>query len=177
MTPQRPDSSADPDGPPITPPTENAWRLYEVTMEWVRHADAKATALLAANVTLAAGLLALDKLSDVPTPWVTLTLIAVGASFVLAALAVVPNLRTGSATSLVFFDHVARRHDTADAYAAAQEMLLDTPDALRADLAGQTWHLARVARSKYLATGFSIIAFILAGGAAVALVIKEMVAP
>lgn len=146
--------------------TANAWHLYQATMDWVRHGEAKAAALLAANATLAAAVLTLDKIGDLPTFWACLTLVLALLSFGLSAWAVLPSLRAGGGTSLIFFDHAARNHKTATSYSSAHQRLLGDQEALVEDLAGQTWNLAVVARNKFLFIGFSVLFFLLAAGSA-----------
>lgn len=162
-------------GPERTGAEENAWQLYQVTMEWVRHGDAKVTALFAANATLIAGVLAMENARDLEKWLVLPTLGLALVSLALAAWAVMPNLRPGSpSTSLVFFDHAARKHPNSSTYLAAHRSLLDDSDALVEDVAEQTWNLARVASSKFRWTGFSIVALALAAAAAAATFLLEV---
>jgi hypothetical protein len=153
---------------------EDAWRLYESTREWVRHADAKATALMTADATVAAGLLTLDKLSGLSSVWLCIALVLAVASFGFSMWAMVPHLRSGSGESLIFFDHAAKRHKEVGTYILAHQQLLASNEKLCSDLADQTWNLARIARNKFLWTGFSLLGFFGAGVVAAGLLLWEV---
>lgn len=162
-------------GPGRSGAEENAWQLYLVTMEWVRHGDAKVAVLFAANATLIAGLLAMENVKGLDRHWVVATLALSVASLALASWAVMPSLKSASpATSLVFFEHAARKHRNSGTYVTAHRDLLDDPDKLIKDVADQTWNLARIAGSKFKWTGFSIFALMLATASAAAMFCVEV---
>ena len=157
---------------------EDAWRLLNATNEWVRFADGKAAGSLAGAGVLA-GALAQAGLSshfdDASQLVVGLWVVSGGfapLSAVLALYALTPTLRVGEPTSLIYFEHVARRYsDDATGHAAAVRALLQDPEMYLDEVAAQVWANSKVARGKFLASGWALFALglglLLAGAASV----------
>lgn len=148
--------------------TENLWKVLEHTNDWIRFADTKAAGTLAGSGVL--GGLAANALLDEATHLSTVALwfIIVGLTGLLVAtgLAVfvlVPRLKAGEATSLIYYEHVARKYKKdADAHHHDLLKLLADDDELDKQLANQVWANATVARQKYLLSGWSLIALAVA---------------
>lgn len=153
---------------------ENAWQLYQLTMEWVRHGDAKVTALFAANATLIAGVLAMENAQGLDGGWVIFTLAMAVVSLALDAWAIIPNLRTSAPSSSLIYFELAARRSAAD-YKTGHRELMANPIGLLDDLAGQTHELAKVASSKFKWTGFSVLFLLVAAASAAAMFGAEVI--
>ena len=79
-----------------------------------------------------------------------------------AVLALWPRLRRSEPpTSVLFFDHIARRHPTTpDKYIEELRAVVTTPDGLLDELGQQVWAIAHVARRKYRWAGWGLVALL-----------------
>ncbi|MDQ7903066.1 hypothetical protein RB614_00840 [Phytohabitans sp. ZYX-F-186] len=95
---------------------EESWKSLQQVNEWIRFADAKAGAVLAASGVLGALLVnAIPRLEDFKihttrAVLLALAIVCIGVSSLLTLQILAPRLRTGEARSLIYFDHVARRY-------------------------------------------------------------------
>ncbi|WP_088998256.1 Pycsar system effector family protein [Micromonospora echinofusca] len=156
---------------------DNGWKALGQVNEWIRFADAKAAAVLAASGVLG-GLLVkrIPRLADfkdepVYAGLLVVAILCLGGAALIASRILAPRLRTGEARSLIYFDHVARR------YGGDRRGYVDTFTALTADeerferhLAEQVWANSKVARAKFRRVAVAIYllgAAMLSSGAAV----------
>lgn len=133
------------------------WGVLTQTNEWIRFADAKATALLAAGGVLG-GLLVIS----VPAPdswgeclpqlvFFTGAILAVVLSTIMSLFALLPRLgRHAPPSSLIYFNDVARRFaNDREGFALALTTAVDDPAVMRADVVTQIWANSKVAHRKY----------------------------
>jgi hypothetical protein len=157
--------------------SEPYWKTLNTINEWVRFLDAKATAVLAADAAIAAGLLGLlkDTAKDAAKSGLTLLLAAAAVlclfisgvyclncisptlnnrfqSFLFLFNPLAPPSPTGEATSLLFFDHIARN----DKFGEQAKEKLSNPETLKTELIVQIKENAKVARDKSLQVGKAI---------------------
>lgn len=148
--------------------TDNLWKVLEHTNDWLRFADTKAAGALAgAGVLggLAANALLDDSthLSCVARFFVVTGLFSLLAATALALYVVVPRLKVGEPTSLIYYEHVARKYKKdPDAHHADLLKMLDDTDETSKQLANQIWANATVARQKYLYSSWSLLALAIA---------------
>ncbi|WP_265444455.1 Pycsar system effector family protein [Flexivirga meconopsidis] len=148
--------------------TDNLWRVLEHTNDWLRFADTKAAGSLAGSGVF--GGLAANALFDHSTQlsctarfFVVAGLVALLAATALALYVVVPRLKVGEPTSLIYYEHVARKYKKdPDAHHADLMRMLGDPDETGKQLANQIWANATVARQKYLFSSWSLLALAIA---------------
>lgn len=81
----------------------------------------------------------------------------------LALYVVVPRLAVGEPTSLIYYEHVARKYKSdVDAHHADLLKVLGDNDEMTRQLANQIWANATVARQKYLFSSWSLLALAIA---------------
>ncbi|WP_239146011.1 Pycsar system effector family protein [Actinoplanes couchii] len=153
-----------PPEPDATP--EDAWRTLLLVVEWIKHAESKAAATLAA-AGVAGGLL--YSLVNTATPRgpvlvvvaslcaATITVVAVAAS-----MALVPRRRSGrDPGGLIFYQGIADRFGTdAPGFTRAYtDLVTDRPAFLHA-LTRQIWANANVAARKYRALNVGVLSLV-----------------
>ena len=156
---------------------EDCWKVLQQINEWIRFADAKAVAILAAS-----GLLGGLVVKSIPahqelfrhpvrTLLLAFAMICVGSSSLIAIRTVAPRLRAGETRSLVYFEHIARRYAN-DRNAFVDNFLgLGSDDVLARQAAEQVWANSIVARRKFRRVAYAmwLLAFAMIGsGLAVA---------
>lgn len=148
--------------------TDDLWKVLEHTNDWLRFADTKAAGSLAGSGVLG-GLAAnalLDDTAHLPCatlafviPGLVCLLLAAG----LAVLVITPRLNVGEPTSLIYYEHVARKYKKdPDGHCRDLQELLCDDDALAKQLANQAWANATVARRKYMLSSWSLLALAVA---------------
>jgi len=151
-----------------------AWKAVGLVNDWVRHAETKAAATLATSGVIGGVLFNLVKNQTEFSLTIKILgpasgVLAFGAA-IAAVVALWPRLRTTeSPTSLLYFDHIARRYprdNQVTEYVAALKGLVADPDGLLEQLGQQVWANARVARRKFRWAGWAMIALM---GSALAL--------
>ena len=148
--------------------TDNLWKVLEHTNDWLRFADTKAAGALAGAGVL--GGLAANALLDDTTHlrtdalWFVIAgLACLLVSTGLAVFVIVPRLSVGEPTSLIYYEHVARKYkNNADAHHRDLKEMLGDDAALGKQLANQVWANATVARQKYLYSSWSLLALAVA---------------
>lgn len=148
--------------------TESLWKVLEHTNDWLRFADTKAAGALAGSGVL--GGLAANALLDGSThlSWparffVVTGLIALLVAAALALYVIVPRHKVGEPTSLIYYEHVARKYkNDPDAHHADLMKMLGDRDETGRQLANQIWANATVARQKYLYSSWSLLALAIA---------------
>ena len=138
----------------ITAEPDHAWKALGLVNDWIKHAETKAGATLAATGVIGGVLYNLVK--DVHSPgWYFNTLaslcgISVFVTGILAALALWPRLRSREdPTSALYFNHIARAHSSPATYQETLRLLTSNSDELIKEIAGQVWANAGVAHRKY----------------------------
>jgi hypothetical protein len=134
---------------------ENAWKILDSVNAKIDSADIKAGSILAAcgvTATVVLSLIGHHRGWGVTASVAAMLAVALAfgaAGF--ACLALRPRRRrTESPSSLLYFDHIARRKgETPGQYGEALTDLLHRPDAIVTSVAGQIWATARVAARKY----------------------------
>lgn len=151
--------------PPVQLDPARPWEVLSLVNEWVRHAEAKAGAILAAGGVVAGVLYSLLDKQTKP-PW-TLTLpaaicgIMTLSTAVMSAVALRPRLWAREApTSLLYFDHIARRFDSPGAYGQALRGLVTSAEDELQQVAQQVWVNAVIARQKYQWAGRALVSLI-----------------
>ncbi|PZS28722.1 MAG: hypothetical protein DLM61_14255 [Pseudonocardiales bacterium] len=150
--------------------TEDAWKLLDVVVGWVKHAEAKAVATLAAAGVI--GGLLYNVVRSEPKPSFPLDACAalcgilVLVAAVCSACALWPRLRlSGTSRSLLYFAHIARDHEKDEgAYVEAFRTLADDQDKMLGQLASQIWSNSRVATQKYWWSNLALVALLLSVG-------------
>jgi Family of unknown function (DUF5706) len=133
---------------------ERAWKIFETVSTMIDHADRKGGAILATCGVTAATVLSLmasRKYWSIPaTAAAVLTMALAFTAAGLACAALWPRRRRAdSPTSLLYFDHIIRRDQTASTYSDALWNLLTDTRTLNAGIAEQIWATAHVAARKY----------------------------
>lgn len=171
--------------PPVDPPADptvdaaEAWKAVSLVNDWVKHAETKAAATLAAAgvmggvlYNLVKGQTVYDCLLTVVAPLCGFLVVAAAVS---AVVALWPRLaHHEEPTSLLYFDHIARRHPHSPVgYIEELRALLLSPDDLVNQLGQQVWANARVARRKFQAVGWGL-AFLFTAAAALGLIALDL---
>ncbi|MFG3359848.1 Pycsar system effector family protein [Streptomyces griseofuscus] len=132
-----------------------------MVIDWIKHAETKAGATLAAAGVTGGVLYNLVK--DVHRPSSPLIIsalvcaLAVLATGMCAGLVLWPRLKMREdPTSLLYFHHIARAHAVGDSYAASLATLTRNPEALVTEIAKQSWANSKVAHAKYMWGGRAI---------------------
>jgi len=157
-------------GPPaVVPPElmpEDAWRMLSLMVDWIRHADSKATAALASAGFTGSLLYTLVNTADrrgvALAVVATACAIAITTTAVAAGVALLPRLtiRRNSA-GLIFYRGITERFGAdADGYAAAYAALTADRPAFFAALTRQVWANANVATRKYRALNVAVAALL-----------------
>ncbi|MFD9978182.1 Pycsar system effector family protein [Streptomyces sp. NPDC059017] len=145
--------------PPPNP--DHAWKALGLVIDWIKHAETKAGATLAATGVTGGVLYNLIKDTSTPSTWLivstALCALAVLAAGLCAGLVLWPRLRMKEdPTSLLYFHHIARGHAIGDTYATSLVALTKDMEALVTEIASQSWANARVAHDKYMWGGRAI---------------------
>jgi hypothetical protein len=135
---------------------DHAWKSLGLVIDWVKHAETKAGATLAATGVTGGVLYNLVKDQTNPDRWLAtaavlcaLAVLAAGAS---AAVALLPRLgaRADAPDSPLYFKHVARKHPRKPhTYFEDLHRLTASADDLVREIAEQVWANSHVAARKY----------------------------
>ena len=150
------------------PSPDQAWKALSLVVDWIKHAETKAAALLAA--TGVAGGVLYNLVKNQSDPSRALNIIAGVAGTLLflagmfAALALKPRLRAKEEpTSSLYYHHIARKHTRAAGSAVYSQLVLElTSDGekLVNEVATQIWANAHVASEKYRWINLSMAMFL-----------------
>lgn len=136
---------------------DHAWKLLSLVNEWIRHADAKATATLAFTGALGALLYNLvKKQTDAGAAFdifAVLTCIALGLALLLCGLTLTPRTKDRNddpeTINRLFFGSITKHYDgQRPAYRDVLKILTEDPHELIRDLADQIHANARIATTK-----------------------------
>ncbi|MFJ8976389.1 Pycsar system effector family protein [Streptomyces sp. NPDC102282] len=150
-----------------TPNPDQAWKVLGLVVDWIKHAEAKAGATLAATAASGVMLYNLSKELNGPSVLLVIALLLCGFSLtfagVCAGLALWPRLRTKEEPiSHLYFSHTARAHAVDSTYIDALLILTGNPEDLVKEIAAQGWANSKVAHKKYFWCGLAI-RFLLSG--------------
>jgi hypothetical protein len=146
--------------------SDDAWRLLELVVEWIKHAEAKAAATLGAAGVLGGLLYTLAYQMAVPdATFAVSAMICAGAVVTSAAAAVValrPRLRAGGpASGLLYYQSIAQNFpDGPVDYAREFLKLVGSQPATVDAIAHQIWANSVVATQKYRALNLAVIALV-----------------
>ena len=143
-------------------PEKSLWEIYRLVNEWVRFADAKATAILAINgVILAVIGASINDLKGllIDQPLV-LWLVVFALSFllvsiVLALASLLPITSSSKIKSSIFFGAIAQDYDKPTDYQVAVKASLESEKGLAQDLLGQIWTNSKISALKYKYISFA----------------------
>lgn len=146
-----------------------AWRSLGLVVDWIRHADAKAAAVLAASGVAGGVLYSLVK--DRGEPSVALN-IAAGVSGVLifvsaalAAFALRPRMWSKERpTSKIYYAHIARRYGKPEGGGAYSDAMLELASdgvEMTREVSSQIWANAHVAHVKFVLVNIAMNTFLL----------------
>jgi hypothetical protein len=146
----------------VGPSTDDAWRTLSLVVDWIKHAESKATASLA-SAGLLAGLL-YTLVSRVDKPAVSFSVVAaacaaaITTSAVAAGAALFPRFSSrGTSAGLIFYRSISDRFgDNPDGYVTAYTELANDRPAMFSALAAQIWANAKVATRKYRALNVAV---------------------
>lgn len=163
MTQQDPSPAGEDDsterGSEIVANADHAWKLLSLVNEWIRHADAKATATLAFTGALGALLYNLvKKQTDAGVAFnifAVVTCIALGLALLFCGLTLTPRVKDNDqdadpdTINRVFFGSITKHYDgQRPAYRDVVRTLTEDPHELIRDLADQIHTNARIATTK-----------------------------
>jgi hypothetical protein len=150
------------------PSPDDAWMALALVVDWIKHAETKAVATLAASGVVGGVLYTLaenHRGSDLAfrVAATACGVFAFGAGLG-AGMVLRPRLRSPEEpTNLLYYDHIARMYRTGvDAYVDSLTALMLDHRALVDAIAGQIWANAHVARRKYRWGGVGIVSLLLA---------------
>ncbi|WP_329111648.1 DUF5706 domain-containing protein [[Kitasatospora] papulosa] len=154
------DTSSGPEAEP-PPNPDHAWKALGLVIDWIKHAETKAGATLAATGVTAVILYNLVKDADTPSTWLiasaTLCGLTVLAAGLCAGLVLWPRLKMKEdPTSLLYFHHIARGHVVSDTYTTSLVALTKDMEALVTEISSQSWANSKVAHEKYMWGGRAI---------------------
>lgn len=150
---------------------DQAWRVLGLVNDWIKHAETKATGVLAA-AGVGAGILAttLAGVEEAPT-YLIVSAIVAGLTLLLAGgcatWCLLPKLwSAGPATSKIYFDHITRGYPRAgnglERYVDELTGLSTDPIAMTREVATQVWENARIATAKHVSAGWGLGLILLA---------------
>ncbi|MCX5124591.1 Pycsar system effector family protein [Streptomyces sp. NBC_00347] len=147
--------------PETAPNADHAWKALGLVIDWIKHAETKAGATLAATGVTGGVLYNLIKDVTTPSTWLivssALCALSVAGAGLCAAMVLWPRLgMKEEPTSLLYFHHIARGHTASDTYATSLVALTKDMDALVTEIASQGWANSRVAHDKYMWGGWAI---------------------
>jgi pycsar effector protein len=150
--------------PPAAEPPPNpdhAWKALGLVIDWIKHAETKAGATLAATGVTGGALYSLIKDANTPSNWLiastVLCALAVLGAGLCAGMVLWPRLKMKEdPTSLLYFHHIARGHAASDTYATSLVALTRNMEVLVTEIASQSWANSRVAHDKYMWGGRAI---------------------
>ena len=160
------------DGEDIQGDTADAWQTLDLVNGWLKHAEAKAGVALATVGVLGGLLYNLAASLKEPPWWVIAPMVgailfmAVGG--MCAAVAVVPRLwRKDSATSRIYYDHIARAYpkkpkSEVRIFQNEFARIIGSKKALFDELSAQVWTNSHVAATKFMWGTWAIVCVIVA---------------
>jgi hypothetical protein len=150
------------------PSPEDAWKALALVVDWIKHAETKAVATLAASGVVGGLLYSLVQSYRGSNLAFRVAATACGV-FVFGAglgagMTLRPRLRSPEEpTSLLYYDHVARIYRTrVDAYVESLTALMLDRSALLDAITTQIWANAHVARRKYYWGSLGTVSLLLA---------------
>jgi hypothetical protein len=149
---------------------DQAWKVLSLATDWLKHAESKAAATLAAAGVIGGVLYGLvtshhDHSAAVGVASAICGLLTLTAAFLSGVSLLARVNSTEKPISLLYFHHIARQHSrsagSAD-FAAAFRVLTSDPEQLVSEIADQLWAISHVARQKYRWGNLGILTMLLA---------------
>lgn len=142
---------------------DTIWQVHALVVEWVKHSDAKAGVVLAADamIVAAAAAVVVDQHSFITGHRIiyvafSLSVLCAITSAMSAAACIVPRLKNTASNSLLYFRHIAEGYNNAHSYQhAVCEKLKDKKEVL-SQICHQVWANSVVARRKYISVAWAI---------------------
>lgn len=154
------------------PDPDQAWKALGLVNDWIRHADAKVGASLAASGVVGAILFNLVKdlkaVSGIVLVLVVVCCVTILVGGISASIALMPRVRARwwrreEPTSMIFFDHISRAHkNDAPSYVEVLGSLTSRKVDLTKHIAQQVHSNAAVAQRKYRWANLSLLALTVA---------------
>jgi hypothetical protein len=144
---------------------DHAWKTLTLVIDWIKQAETKSAAALAAAGVVGGVLYNLVKEQRDPS-WPLalasiLTAVGVIVAGVCAGAAFWPRLRhREEPSSPLFFHHIARRHASPSEYIAELSALTALPETLGKEIAEQIFWNSKVAHRKYQCASLAIKALL-----------------
>lgn len=146
---------------------EDLWKVLDSISEWIRFADAKAGATLAAQGLLASLLIPSligNKRIIFASP-VLLILVGVCfafaiASFLLCMRCITPRTKVKKSESVIFFSDIASSYPSPQTYRNALERLDKNESAVGEQLANQVWENSTIAVNKFQNSTWALRCFL-----------------
>lgn len=152
----------------LSPQPDHAWKALSLVVDWIKHAETKAAAILAASGVSGGVLYQLVRTQADRSIALNVAAGAAGSllflSAVCAAMALRPRLRSKEEpTSNLYYLHIAKRHARSGGSEAYSHLVLEvTSDGTKLvnEIAGQVWANAHVAKDKYAWINWSMATFL-----------------
>ncbi len=150
---------------PFAGDPDHAWKTLTLVIDWIKHAETKAAATLAAAGVAGGVLYNLVKDESDPS-WVlalasVITGVGVLVAGVSAGAAFWPRLRhREEPSSPLFFHHIARKHSAPKGYIAELSLLTGQAETLVQEIAEQVFWNSKVAHRKYQCASLAIKALL-----------------
>ena len=146
--------------------TEELWQLFSLINSWIKFAEVKATALLAAHGVVASVMLSnitiiknLSSISILNTVILAIGIIAFMVSVCYSIMCVLPQLKAGKPSSLIYFNHISQ-FNLSEYEDKLDEMLSDKDD-YKKQLTFQIWKNSEVATNKFKWVAISTISLLI----------------
>ena len=145
---------------------ENYWNVLQHTHEWVRFADTKAGAVLAAQIAVfAVGVPPLiehrEALASLPcSTWILAALLVAAIISTGTSLwAIVPRLKVGEPKSLIFFAHIDKAYNSGESFSSHAREYYEDHENFPDQILEQVWAVSKVAVKKHRMCAISMTAF------------------
>ena len=142
--------------------TEYLWNTYDLVNKWIEHADTKAAAVLAAVGVFSCFIV--TNIKDIvpfisKDHWYVIVASILGCACLIfsalcAFVSILPKLKVGESTSLIYFNHISNH--TAEEYKNLLKPVLKSTKKLNSQLTHQIWANSKVSTKKFYRVGLSI---------------------
>jgi len=145
---------------------ERYWEILQLNIEWLRFSETKATMLLTVygilfTIAYTNSTQVFESLTD--SIWITFLVFFYGItsliSIAFAFLCVNPSLKTGPATSIIYFGHIYQDLSQI-VYKKRAKEIIDDEEKLTDQITEQIYVISKIAWVKYRNVGWSIRFFI-----------------
>ncbi|MEV5968353.1 Pycsar system effector family protein [Kribbella sp. NPDC051952] len=141
--------------------TEQAWKILDVVTGWVRASEVKATAALAAGGVIGGTVYNLAKdatLNAAEIVFVIGCVASILGAAICAGCCLIPRLWIKeNPQNLIYYNHVAKRYTRYEDYRTVFQALVIDEARLVDQISAQAWANSKIARRKFLWSGWAII--------------------